>query len=214
MSGGSGEQALLTAGCAQMHQFYDLPGGAASGISDSASCPTCRRAGNRASPMRWPGLSGLNMCYEAVGMHASLLGFCLESLVLGDDLLGQAMRLVRGIDVTEDSTSIEAMKEVCLGGPGHYLGSEQTLALMQTEYIYPAVANRMSPKEWNEAGKPLLLDGAIARKNDILAKAGCVIDPGDRPGDPQNLQHLFQVRVMANGISTSILGNSISTARG
>ena len=34
------------------------------------------------------------MCYEAVGMHASLLGFCLESLVLGDDLLGQAMRLV------------------------------------------------------------------------------------------------------------------------
>ena len=35
MSGGSAEQALLTAGCAQMHRFYDLPGGAASGISDS-----------------------------------------------------------------------------------------------------------------------------------------------------------------------------------
>jgi trimethylamine---corrinoid protein Co-methyltransferase len=69
------------------------------------------------------GLSGLNMCYEAVGMHASLLGFCLESLVLGDDILGQVMRCVRGIDVTPDSTSIEAMKEVCLGGPGHYLGS-------------------------------------------------------------------------------------------
>ena len=63
------------------------------------------------------------------------------------------------------------------GGPGHYLGSDQTLALMQTEYVYPAVGNRMSPKEWNEAGKPLLLDTAIARKNAILAKAGCVIDP-------------------------------------
>ena len=123
------------------------------------------------------GLSGLNMCYEAVGMHASLLGFCLESLVLGDDLLGQAMRCVRGIDVTEESTSIEAMKQVCLGGPGHYLGSDQTLALMQTEYIYPAVGNRMSPKEWIEAGKPLLLDKAIARKNSILAKAGSQIDP-------------------------------------
>jgi trimethylamine--corrinoid protein Co-methyltransferase len=117
------------------------------------------------------------MCYEAVGMHASLLGFCLESLVLGDDLLGQTMRLVRGIDVTPDSTSIEAMKQVCLGGPGHYLGSDQTLKLMQTEYIYPNVGNRMSPKEWIEAGKPLLLDTAIARKNAILAKAGSVIDP-------------------------------------
>jgi trimethylamine--corrinoid protein Co-methyltransferase len=84
---------------------------------------------------------------------------------------------VRGIDVTEDSTSIEAMKAVCMGGPGHYLGSDQTLALMQTEYIYPAVGNRMSPKEWIEAGKPQLLDRAIARKNSILAKAGSQIDP-------------------------------------
>ena len=87
------------------------------------------------------------------------------------------MRLVRGIDVTPDSTSIDVMKDVCLGGPGHYLGSDQTLKLMQTEYIYPKTANRMSPKEWNEAGKPLLLDTAIARKNSILATAGCRVDP-------------------------------------
>ena len=25
------------------------------------------------------GLAGLNMCYEAVGMHASLLGFCWKA---------------------------------------------------------------------------------------------------------------------------------------
>lgn len=176
MSGGSAEQALLTAGCAQMHRFYDLPGGAASGISDS-KLPDMQAGWEQGITNSLAGLAGLNMCYEAVGMHASLLGFCLESLVLGDDLLGQAMRLVRGIDVTEDSTSIEAMKEVCLGGPGHYLGSEQTLSLMQTEYIYPNVGNRMSPKEWNEAGKPLLLDTAIRRKNEILAKAGCRVEP-------------------------------------
>jgi trimethylamine---corrinoid protein Co-methyltransferase len=176
MSGGSAEQALLTAGCAQMHRFYNLPGGAASGISDS-KLPDMQAGWEQGITNALAGLSGLNMCYEAVGMHASLLGFCLESLVLGDDLLGQAMRLVRGIDVNEDSTSIEAMKAVCLGGPGHYLGSEQTLRLMQTEYVYPKVANRMSPKEWNEAGKPLLLDAAIKRKNDILANAGSVIDP-------------------------------------
>ena len=176
MSGGSAEQALLTAGCAQMHRFYDLPGGAASGISDS-KLPDMQAGWEQGITNTLAGLAGLNMCYEAVGMHASLLGFCLESLILGDDLLGQAMRCVRGIEVTEDSTSIEAMKEVCLGGPGHYLGSDQTLKLMQTEYIYPKVANRMSPKEWNEAGKPLLLDKAIERKNEILSRAGNVIDP-------------------------------------
>ena len=124
-----------------------------------------------------PGLAGLNMVYEAAGMHASLLGFCLESLILGDDILGQAIRCVRGIDVTEDAVSIEVIKEACLDGPGHYLGSDQTLKLMQTEYVYPKLGNRMSPKEWGEADRPDLLEQAIARKERILARAGHLIDP-------------------------------------
>jgi trimethylamine--corrinoid protein Co-methyltransferase len=176
MSGGSAEQALLTAGCAQMHRFYDLPGGAAAGITDS-KLPDMQAGWEQGITNVLAGLSGLNMVYEAVGMHASLLGFCLESLVLGDDVLGQVLRCVRGIEVTADSTSIEAMEAVCLGGPGHYLGSDQTLALMETEYVYPVLGNRMSPKEWNEAGKPELLERAIARKNAILAQAGSCIEP-------------------------------------
>ena len=170
MSGGSGEQGLLTAGCSQMHQFYGLPGGAAGGMSDS-KLPDMQAGWEQGILNVMAGLSGLNMVYEAVGMHASLLGFCLESLVLGDDLLGQVQRCVRGIDVTEDSVSIETMKSVCLEGPGHYLGHSQTLSLMQTEYIYPAVANRSSPKEWVENGRPDLIAKAIERKNRILAEA-------------------------------------------
>jgi trimethylamine--corrinoid protein Co-methyltransferase len=176
MSGGSAEQALLTAGCAQMHKFYDLPGGAAAGISDS-KLPDMQAGWEQGITNVLAGLSGLNMVYESVGMHASLLGFCLESLVLGDDILGQVLRCVRGIDVTEDNTSIEAMRAVCVGGPGHYLGSDQTLELMQTEYVYPTLGNRMSPKEWNEANRPILLDQAIKRKNAILEQARIQIDP-------------------------------------
>lgn len=175
MSGGSAEQALLTAGCAQMHRFYDLPGGAAAGISD-AKLPDMQAGWETGITNVLAGLAGLNMAYEAVGMHASLLGFCMESLVLGDDVIGQVLRTVRGIDVTEESTSIEAMKAVCMGGPGHYLGSDQTLELMQTEYIYPTLGNRMSPKEWNEADRPMLIDQAIARKNKILQEADIKFD--------------------------------------
>jgi trimethylamine--corrinoid protein Co-methyltransferase len=177
MSGGSGEQALLTAGCAQMHRFYGLPGGAAAGIADS-KLPDMQAGWEQAISNTMAGLSGLNMVYEAVGMHASLLGFCLESLVLGDDLLGQVLRCVRGIDVTEDSVSLEAMREVCLEGPGHYLGHSQTLSVMQTEYVYPSVADRTSPKEWAEIGKPDLVQKAIERKNRILSQStGPLFDP-------------------------------------
>jgi trimethylamine--corrinoid protein Co-methyltransferase len=60
MSGGSAEQALLSAGCAQMHQFYDLPGGAAAGISDS-KLPDMQAGWEQGITNVMAGLSGLNM---------------------------------------------------------------------------------------------------------------------------------------------------------
>lgn len=177
MSGGSGEQALLSAGCAQMHRFYGLPGGAAAGIAD-AKLPDMQAGWEQAISNVMAGLAGLNLVYEAAGMHASLLGFCHESLILGDDLLGQVQRCVRGIEVTEDSVSLDAMREVCLGGPGHYLGHPQTLGLMQTEYVYPATADRTSPKEWIELDRPDLVAKATRRKHEILAASKApLIDP-------------------------------------
>lgn len=167
MSGGSGEQALLSAACAQMHRFYDLPGGAAAGMADS-KMPDMQAGWEQAISNVMAGLAGLNMVYESVGMHASLLGFCFESLILGDDLLGQCLRCVRGIEVDEDSVSVEAIREVCLEGAGHYLGHPQTLALMQSDYVYPRLADRSSPKEWGEKGRPDLLETAVARKREIL----------------------------------------------
>lgn len=169
MSGGSGEQALLTAGCAQMHRFYGIPGGAAAGIAD-AKLPDMQAGWEQGISNVMAGLAGLNLVYEAAGMHASLLGFCMESLILGDDLLGQAQRCVRGIEVNDDTTSLDVMRATCLGGPGHYLGTDQTLSMMQTEYIYPALGDRTSPKEWVEKGKPDLLRNATARKEKILAE--------------------------------------------
>ncbi len=168
MSGGSGEQALLTAGCAAMHHFYGLPGGAAAGIAD-AKLPDMQAGWEQMCSNLMAGLSGLNLVYEAVGMHASLLGFCLESLILGDDLLGQVQRCVRGIEVDDDTLALDAIREACLGGPGHYLGSGHTLGRMQRDYVYPRLADRTSPKEWAERGRPDLLAGAIRRKHEILA---------------------------------------------
>ncbi|APE43766.1 methyltransferase [Sulfitobacter alexandrii] len=177
MTGGSGEQALLTAGCAQMHRFYDLPGGAAAGIADS-KLPDMQAGWEQMCSNVMAGLSGCNMIYEAAGMHASLLGFCHESLILGDDLIGQALRCVRGIEVTEETLAVEEIRAVCMGGPGHYLGTEQTLGRMQSDHVYPALGDRTSPKEWAERNKPDLIVKAALRKEEILAtRAAARFDP-------------------------------------
>jgi len=169
MTVGSGEQALLSAGCAQMHRFYGLPGGACGGACD-AKMPDMQAGWEQMCSNVMAGLAGINMVYEAAGMHASLLGFCHESLILADDLIGQAQRCVRGIEVNDETLALGQMAEVCLGGPGHYLGTDQTMARMERDHVYPSFGDRASPREWAERGKPALIAKATGRKNRILSE--------------------------------------------
>jgi trimethylamine---corrinoid protein Co-methyltransferase len=168
MSGGSGEQALITSGCAQMGHFYNLTVGSAAGMCD-AKLPDVQAGYEKGVTAGISAMSGVNLLYESAGMHASLLGVCLESLLIDNDMLGAINRNVRGIEVNDDTLSVEIIRDTCIGGPGHYLGSNQTLTLMQKEYVYPQIADRMSPKEWQEAGKPDVVERATKRKREILS---------------------------------------------
>ena len=44
------------------------------------------------------------------------------------------------------------MIEESVEGPGHFLGHSQTMELMESEYVYPQIANRQNPDDWKEAG--------------------------------------------------------------
>lgn len=169
MSGGSGEQGLLSAGCAQMLSHFGLPSGAAAGMAD-AKMPDAQSGYEKGSTAVVAGLAGLNMVYESAGMHASLMGFCLESLIIDNDMLGQCLRCVRGIEVNEKTLDLSVIRSVCIDGPGHYLGHDNTISLMQSEYIYPELSDRTSPKEWEELNKPNLVEMATQRKEEILAQ--------------------------------------------
>ena len=167
MSGGSPEQALLSAASAQIIRFYDLTSGVPSGMTNS-KLPDAQSGYEKAYNHALVANAGANLLYQSAGMVASLLGFSLEQLVIDNDIIGATQRTVRGIDVSEDSLSVEAIRETCLGGPNHFLGSSQTLARMQKEYLYPVLGDRSSPKEWEERGRPTLLDRASRKVADIL----------------------------------------------
>ncbi|HYB55607.1 MAG TPA: trimethylamine methyltransferase family protein [Alphaproteobacteria bacterium] len=168
MSGGSPEQALLSAASAQIARYYDLTGGTASGMTDS-KWPDAQAGYEKAYNHALVGNAGANLIYESGGMLASLLGFSMEGLVIDDDIIGAAQRTIRGIDVNDESTSVETIRDVCLNGPGHYLGAGQTLKLMRSEFVYPAIGDRSNPKEWVEQGRPTIVDRAAERLRSILA---------------------------------------------
>ncbi len=168
MSGGSGEQAVLMAACGQMGRYYDLPTGIAAGMAD-AKFPDAQSGYEKGYTNTLAAHSGANMVYESAGMHASLLGCCIEGFVIDNDMLGAINRTVRGIEVNDETLSLDAMRDVCVDGPSHYLGHPQTLNLMQKEYVYPDIGDRLSPKEWAEMSKPVLLEKAREKAETILS---------------------------------------------
>jgi trimethylamine---corrinoid protein Co-methyltransferase len=169
MSGGSPEQALLSAMAGQMAHYYDLTGGTASGMTDS-KVADAQSGAEKALNHALVGNSGANLIYEAAGMHASLLGFSLESLVIDNDIIGATQRTIRGVRVDEETLSFETIRDTCLNGPGHFLGAGQTLKLMERDYVYPLVGDRRSPNEWAETGSLDALQRAEAKTRDILSR--------------------------------------------
>jgi len=155
------------AACAQMGRFYDLPTGIAAGMADS-KLPDAQAGYEKGYTTILAGHSGANLVYESAGMLGSLLGACLESFVIDNDMLGAVNRSVRGVDIDDESLSIETMREVCTEGSNHFLGHPQTLGLMQREYVYPEIGDRASPKEWGEQGSTEVVQRAAERVRETL----------------------------------------------
>jgi trimethylamine--corrinoid protein Co-methyltransferase len=150
MLGGCAELALMNAASAQMAHFYGLPVYNSCGITDS-KIPDIQAGFEKGLTSAVTALAGAHYNHHAAGMLESLLAVAYEQYIIDDDISGQVMRLVRGLEVTEESLSLEVIHDVCTG-EGHYLGHPQTLALMNTEYHYPHTADRATRADWEAAG--------------------------------------------------------------
>ncbi|MCC5973835.1 MAG: trimethylamine methyltransferase family protein [Rubellimicrobium sp.] len=167
MSGGSGEQALLSAACAQMANFYDLPNSVPAGMTDS-KLPDAQSGGEKGYTVSLAAQAGATMIHECAGMQGSLMGTTFEGYVIDNDLLGAILRTVKGIEVSEDTLNFEVIRDTVTGA-GHYLGHAQTFARMKTDYLYPEIADRRSISEWQDAGARDLRHVARDRVRRILS---------------------------------------------
>jgi trimethylamine--corrinoid protein Co-methyltransferase len=167
MSGGSGEQALLSACSAQIVNWLGLPVAAPAGMTD-AKMPDNQAGYEKGVTVALTAAAGANMIYESGSMLASILSSSKEAFVIDNDMLGMINRTVRGVEVTNDTLSLDTIRAV-VEGDGHFLGDEQTLRLMQSEYLYPSLGDRSSPKEWVENGKPVLIPLAQQTVRQVLS---------------------------------------------
>ncbi len=166
--GGGGEISILNAGAAQLANYIGVPSGVASSMSD-AKAVDAQMGMEKALSSLACGLSGANMIYESSGMMASLLGVSFEAFLLDNEMLSHVYRMIRGIEVTEDTLAFEAMKNV-ISGEGHFIGETQTIEAMERDYFYPKLGDRLEPTTWAEAGAQDAWQRANHEVREILAQ--------------------------------------------
>jgi trimethylamine--corrinoid protein Co-methyltransferase len=166
-SGGSGEEALVTAATAQLCNHFGFTTSVGAGMSDAKTIDV--QAGyEKAITIATAALSGANLVAAYPGIVGSLVAQSFEGMVIDNDLIGNVQRVLRGIEVTDETLSMDVIKETVYG-QGHFLGSKQTLDLMNSEYLYPEVADRRTPGEWGEMGRKTLYEQAHERVGEMLS---------------------------------------------
>ena len=66
-------------------------------------------------------------------------------------MLSHVYRMIRGIEVCDETLAFETMKNV-ITGAGHFIGETQTMQAMERDYFYPSLGDRLEPGEWMEKG--------------------------------------------------------------
>ena len=150
-SGGSGEEALVMAATVQLCNHFGFITSAACGMTDSKTMDA--QAGyEKGITTAALALAGCNLVAAYPGIVGSLIGQSFEGMVIDNDMLGNVQRLLRGIEVNDETLSYDVIKDTVFG-TGHFLNQPQTLALMQKEYLYPEVADRRTPGDWEASGR-------------------------------------------------------------
>ena len=166
-AGGGGETALLNSASAQLANWLGLPSGVACSMTD-AKVPDAQYGVEKGMTSLAAALAGANLVYESSGMTASLLGASFEAFVLDDEMHAHNYRILRGVEVSDDTLGVDAIMQA-IRGEGHFLGNAHTYEAMERDYFYPRLADRLMPRTWEEGGAQSAWDRARIRAKEILA---------------------------------------------
>jgi trimethylamine--corrinoid protein Co-methyltransferase len=163
--GGGVEFGMMNAAIAQLSHYIDLPNHNSAGITE-AKMPGIQAVYEKVFAILQCALSGSNLIHHAAGILESLLTISHEQLVIDNEIIGMAMRAVRGISVNTEKMAFANIREA--GPGGTYVAAEHTLDHLAEEYLEPHLADRKDRAEWEKGGREAIADKARARARQIL----------------------------------------------
>jgi trimethylamine--corrinoid protein Co-methyltransferase len=175
-SAGAIESSLINVGIAQMAQHYNLPLYATGGQSDSKAVDA--QAGYESACQAMAlGLSGANWIHDAAGLLENCTTVSYEKTVIDNEILGNVLRMVRGVEVSTETLAIDVIKEA--GPAGNFLVNEHTAEHFRDEFFIPSVSDRWGRDAWVKAGSMDAFARAHLAAADILKNHRALqVDPG------------------------------------
>jgi len=146
---GAIETVMLGCAYAQMGKFYGFPTHMYLGLTDTKVVDA--QAGfEAATGIMLGAAAGINVI-SGPGMLDLENCLSYEKLVIDDTICGMAERLIRGVDVDDETLAIDAIKRV--GAGGHFLADKHTVQWFKKELFIPSeLVDRQDLKLWKEQG--------------------------------------------------------------
>jgi trimethylamine--corrinoid protein Co-methyltransferase len=165
--GGAVEFGIMQAAAAQLAHFYGVPIYGSGGMTDS-KVPDAQAGYEKMATFLLAAMGGCHYIHHAHGMVTNMSAASLEQMVIDDEIVGMALRALRGVEVSDDALAVEAIDRV--GPGGHYLMDAHTIQFMRSEPFHPPLADRQNRPMWEAAGKLDARARATARVEKLLSK--------------------------------------------
>jgi trimethylamine--corrinoid protein Co-methyltransferase len=164
LSYGAPELALISAGMTEVAKALGVPMFSTAGCSDAKALDQ-QAAIEATFSIVVAALSGANLIHDVGYLESGLLG-SFDMLVMADEVIGMARRLLSGVTVTPETLAVDVIEGV--GPGGHYLTQEHTRRHFRTEAWFPALMDRQMRRSWAASGSQTMAQRVRARVRDIL----------------------------------------------
>jgi len=137
--GGGIERAMINSSVAQMAQYFEIPLYSTGGTSDALKVDV-QSAYESAMSSLLVSMSGANYIHDIAGLMEADLTVSYDKLVIDNEILGMCRRVLRGVEVNDDTLAADLIIEK---GPGKdYLDADHTIKYMRKEFFMPKISNR------------------------------------------------------------------------
>jgi trimethylamine--corrinoid protein Co-methyltransferase len=161
---GSPEMSLFSAALSDIARYLGLPFMGTAGASE-AKVLDLQAAIESTMQVVLSGLSGATLVHDVGFLDCADIG-SLEMLVMNNEIIAMARRILRGIEVSDDTLMLDLIDRV--GPGGEFVSAKETARRCRTEIWNPTLMDRGAWVTWEAAGAQTMHDRIKARLRQIL----------------------------------------------